>query len=171
MAEPYISEIRIFAFNFAPKDWALCNGAILPISQNQGLFALIGKAYGGDGVNTFALPDLRGRTPIHQGSLFGNAYSAGNKGGLENVTLDVATMPKHTHAWYLSTDIPISRNPSANLLTTDAPVFTAASNLVAMSENMTSSTGGGQAHNNMQPSLVLNFCIYINPDGTWPARN
>jgi microcystin-dependent protein len=167
MAEPFLSEIRMMSFNFAPKGWALCNGQFLPINQNQALFSLLGTTYGGNGQTTFALPDLRGRTPIHTGS--GNIL--GQAGGQTSHTLTQSEMPQHVHAL----------NGTSNAATTDTPagtvelaqaaidVFRQPTSLVAMEAGAVSSTGGSQAHENMMPYLTLSFCIAL--QGIFPSQN
>ncbi|MDP1698306.1 MAG: tail fiber protein [Xanthomonadaceae bacterium] len=172
MAEPFLSEVRMFGFSFAPKGWALCNGQLLPIAQNQALFALLGTTYGGNGTTTFALPDLRGRTPTH----FGNGTLQGDAAGVENVTLLPAQMPAHTHQATGATDAFNSRNYDDTVFTTATDTITQqpsnlygpANALVALGTSMTA-TGGSQPHDNMQPSLVVNFCIAT--VGTFPSRN
>lgn len=170
MSEPFLAEVRIVAFNFAPRGWAFCDGQILPISQNQSLYSLLGTTYGGDGRTSFALPDLRGRVPIHVGSSNGSNHVLGQKGGEETHTLNAAEMPQHTHPLQASTDengvITINGNvlaraPQALYASppTDTPLQSAS----------IASVGGGQAHNNMQPTLVLNFCIAL--QGLFPSRN
>lgn len=167
MAEPFLSEIRIMSFEFAPKGWALCNGQLLPINQNQALFSLLGTTFGGDGRVNFALPDLRGRTPVHVGS----GHTLGERGGEQAHTLSIAELPTHTHV----------ANASSNNATTDTPdtgvvlgnaalnVFRAASSLAAMDAGIVANTGGSQAHLNMQPFLTLTFAIAL--QGIFPSPN
>lgn len=167
MAEPFLSEIRIMSFGFAPKGWALCNGQLLPISQNQALFALLGTTFGGDGRVNFALPDMRGRTPIHVGS----PHSLGSRGGEENHTLSVAELPTHTHVLNgTSTDAnqPI---PTGNLLGRQAPAnpYIGATQLAPMASGSVSTVGGSQPHANMQPFLTLSLCIAL--QGIFPSPN
>jgi microcystin-dependent protein len=161
MSDPYLSEIRIVSFGFAPKGWALCNGQVLPIAQNQVLFSLIGTTYGGDGITTFALPDLRGRVPIHNG----NGHVRGEAAGELAHTLVIGELPAHVHSVMASSldgDLP---SPANTLLagTATAQLYsTAASNLTALnSSTVTSSGGGSQPHENTQPFLVLSFCIAL----------
>src|ERR671934_2223842 len=167
MAEPFLSEIRIMSFNFAPKGWALCNGQLLPINQNQALFSLLGTTFGGDGQTNFALPDIQGRTPIHVGS----GFTLGERGGEQAHTLSIAEIPKHTHTVNATSVTATTNNPSNTLLTaqsTAANLYaSAASGLVAMSASMVGNTGGSQAHLNMQPFLTLNFCIAL--QGIFPS--
>ena len=167
MSEPFLAEVRIVGFNFPPRGWATCDGQILPINQNQSLFSLLGTTYGGDGRTTFALPDLRGRTPIHTGS----GHSLGSKAGEENHALSVAEIPAHDHMAQGTSDPASSPIPTGNLLADSAPneVYHAPTNLVALRQGTTGNTGGGQGHANMQPSLVLNFVIAL--QGLFPSRN
>lgn len=171
MSEPFLAEVRIVGFNFAPRGWAFCDGQILPINQNQSLYSLLGTTYGGDGRTSFALPDLRGRTPIHVGSSNGTAHLLGSKSGAETHTLNVAEMPEHTHTLNGSLDAASTPVPINNLAGTTAatdPIYAGASNVQAMASNSVTSVGG-QAHNNMQPYLALNFCIAL--QGLFPSRN
>jgi microcystin-dependent protein len=166
MSTPFLGEIKIFAFPFAPKSWALCNGQLLSIQQNTALFSILGTTYGGNGVQTFALPDFRGRTPIH----FGGSFTIGERGGEENHTLITSEMPAHNHnanitassgtvdptgAMYLNPAVYALYGPSANLNSFPSDTVTM--------------TGGGQPHTNLQPLLVLNFCIAL--AGIFPSRN
>lgn len=170
MAEPFLSEIRIMSFVFAPKGWALCNGQLLPINQNQALFSLLGTTFGGDGQVNFALPDLRARTPIHVGS----GHTLGERGGEQAHTLSIAEIPQHAHVLDAAADegdalVPIGNLPArANLPAyvdpTDGPP-----NLVAMAPASVANTGGSQAHLNMQPYLTLSFCIAL--QGIFPSPN
>ena len=167
MAEPFLSEIRIMSFVFAPKGWALCNGQLLPINQNQGLFSLLGTTFGGDGRVNFALPDLRGRTPIHVGS----GHTLGERGGEQAHTLSIAELPTHTHVAQASSDVGNAFVPTSNLLAKveGTDVYNQAANLIAMSPSSIANVGGSQAHLNMQPFLVLNFCIAL--QGIFPSPN
>lgn len=169
MTEPFLAEIRIMSFQFAPKGWAFCNGQLLPINQNQALFALLGTTFGGDGRTTFALPDFRGRTPIHVGS----GHTLGEKGGEQAHTLSVGELPNHVHfasGSSSSTDPNGTDSPGGNSLgTTPSEIYTAFANPVAMGASTLGNTGGSQAHSNMQPSLTLNFCIAL--QGIFPSRN
>lgn len=172
MSEPFLAEVRIVGFNFAPRGWAFCDGQILPISQNQSLYSLLGTTYGGDGRTSFALPDLRGRTPIHVGSSNGTIHLLGQKGGEETHTLNAAEMPQHNHTVQASSTAADTVLPGAHVLarTTAADIYRdQLSNLVNLSSATVVSVGGGQAHNNMQPTLVLNFCIAL--QGLFPSRN
>jgi microcystin-dependent protein len=168
MAEPFLSEIRIMSFGFAPKGWALCNGQLLPINQNQALFSLLGTTFGGDGRVNFALPDLRSRTPIHVGS----GHTLGERGGEPAHTLTIAELPQHVHVWNANKSPATTNTPSATLLlagSTGENAWGPASNLVAMSPATVQNTGGSQAHLNMQPYLTLNFCIAL--QGIFPSPN
>lgn len=169
MAEPFLSEIRIMSFEFAPKGWTMCNGALLPINQNQALFSLLGTTFGGDGRVNFALPDLRGRTPIHVGS----GHILGERGGEQAHTLSIAELPTHTHVLNASStdgNAPVPNGPSGNLLArTVNQIYGPPQNLVAMNAGSVTNTGGSQAHLNMQPFLTLNFCIAL--QGIFPSPN
>jgi microcystin-dependent protein len=169
MAEPFLSEIRIMSFNFAPKGWALCNGQLMPINQNQALFSLLGTTFGGDGRVNFALPDVRGRTPIHVGS----GHTLGERGGEQAHTLSIAEIPTHTHTVNATTIPATTNSPGPTVLTaqsTSANLYaSAAQNLVPMSPQMVANVGGSQAHLNMEPFLTLNFCIAL--QGIFPSPN
>ena len=164
MAEPFLSEIRIMSFVFAPKGWALCNGQLLPINQNQALFSLLGTTFGGDGRVNFALPNLQGNVPIHVGS----GHTLGEKGGSQAVTLSISTLPTHTHVMQGTTATGDVAIPLNNLLaTTPAKIYDGPANLVALNAATVPNVGGSQAHLNMQPFLVLNFCIAL--QGIFPS--
>jgi microcystin-dependent protein len=166
MAEPFLSEIRIMSFVFAPKGWALCNGQLLPINQNQALFSLLGTTFGGDGRVNFALPDLRGRTPIHVGS----GHTLGEKGGEQAHTLSIGELPTHTHVFNANSGTGnVSNPPGALLAKAPANLYAAPAQLVAMNPAATTNTGGSQAHLNMQPFLTLSFCIAL--QGIFPSPN
>ena len=172
MSEPYLSEIRLMSFNFAPQGWALCNGQLLPINQNQGLFSLLGTTYGGDGRVNFGLPDLRGRMPIH----FGDGYFLGQRGGEEAHTLSISEMPTHTHqlnASYVAGD-----TNRANVSSTGRVLAAEAGNPYSASPAPTAVTlhpatvtsiGGSQAHENRMPYQVLAYCIAL--QGIFPSQN
>lgn len=167
MAEPFLSEIRLMSFVFAPKGWALCNGQLLPINQNQALFALLGTTYGGNGQVNFALPDLQGRTPIHTG----NGHTLGERGGEQAHTLNIAEIPTHTHKLSTSNDNATSQAPANHLVMAQASIdmYRSPTNLVAMNAGGVSGIGGSQAHLNMQPFLTLSFCIAL--QGIFPSPN
>jgi microcystin-dependent protein len=164
MAEPFLSEIRIMSFGFAPKGWALCNGQFLPINQNQALFSLLGTTYGGDGRVNFALPDLQGRTPIHMGS----GHTLGEKAGEQAHTLGIAELPTHTHVMQASPtdgDQVIATN---NYLAPVNQLYGAPANLTSLAPASITNIGGSQAHLNMQPFLTLSFCIAL--QGIFPSQ-
>jgi microcystin-dependent protein len=171
MSEPFLAEIRLVGFNFAPRGWAFCDGQILPINQNQSLYSLLGTTYGGDGRTSFALPDIRGRVPIH----VGNGHTPGQKSGEETHTLASAEMPSHTHQARASADLGSSSSPQDSYW---AQVTGTVGNLyadpgqgapTAALNGPVANAGGGQAHDNMQPSLAVNFCIAL--QGLFPSRN
>ncbi len=172
MAEPFLSEIRLMSFVFAPKNWALCNGQLMPINQNQALFSLLGTAFGGDGRVNFALPDLRGRVPIH----VGNGHTLGERGGEQAHTLSLAEMPTHTHFVQASYTNGNAVNPNfggtGHVLAAEpgnpyAAGFTP--NAVALNAATVANVGGSQAHLNMQPFLTLSYCIAL--AGIFPSPN
>jgi microcystin-dependent protein len=166
MAEPFLSEIRIMSFQFAPKGWALCNGQLLPINQNQALFSLLGTTFGGDGRVNFALPDLRGRTPIHVGS----GHTLGERGGEQAHTLSIAELPEHTHAAQGSSTTGSSQDATGNVLgVVPGRIYTNPNALTALSPTTITNVGGSQAHLNMQPFLTLSFCIAL--QGIFPSPN
>jgi microcystin-dependent protein len=166
VSDPFLGEIKIMSFNFAPRGWALCNGQILQISQNQALFSLLGTTYGGDGKTTFGLPNLQGRTPNH----VGNGFALGGADGEQNHTLALSESPSHTHVAYASTSAADSPIAAQNYLgATDRFYGPLGPHLTAIQPSTVGSAGGGQPHNNMQPYLVLNFCIAI--VGIFPTQN
>lgn len=170
MADPFLGEIRLFGFGYAPQGWAKCDGQLLQINQNNALYSLLGIRYGGDGRTNFNLPDLRGRVPLHRGT----GYAIGAKGGSEGVTLTTDTMPAHNHPAYGSTVAGDSFRPSSTRsfgTSSDSgdPVYQTPQSLLATNAGVISSTGGGQTHNNMQPSQVINFCIATT--GIYPPRS
>src|SRR5713226_1988606 len=166
MSQPYVGEIRMFAGNFAPAGWMFCEGQLLPISEYETLFNLIGTTYGGDGQSTFALPDLRGRLPLHQG----NGFTLAETGGAEEITLTVSQIPAHSHAFLGSTDIANTANPATNVLARSGQVqmFINADASVAMSPNAVGSVGGSQPHTNFQPYLCVDFIISL--FGIFPSQ-
>jgi microcystin-dependent protein len=166
MAQPYVGEIRMFAGNFAPAGWMFCEGQLLPISEYETLFNLIGTTYGGDGQSTFALPDLRGRLPLH----FGNGFTLAETGGVEEITLTVAQIPAHSHALLATSNVGtasgvtnavVARSPSASIYLEDVST-------VNMSTSAVSSVGGSQPHNNFQPYLCVDFIISL--FGIFPSQ-
>lgn len=165
MAEPFLSEIRIMSFEFAPKGWALCNGQFLPINQNQALFSLLGTTFGGDGRVNFALPDVRGRTPIHVGA----GHTLGEKGGEQAHTLSIAELPTHTHVLTGAGVNATVNSPTGNLLANTTAVYHSPTNLVSLQPGSVTNVGGSQAHLNMQPFLTLSFCIAL--QGIFPSPN
>ena len=166
MSEPFLAEIRMVGFNFAPRGWAFCDGQILPINQNQSLYSLLGTTYGGDGRTTFALPDLRGRVPIHVSS----GRRLGSKSGEETHTLSANEMPTHKHAFQASSATATTNTASGSYLSDSAPneIYNNTDS-VNMHAGAIFNVGGGQAHNNMQPYLAVNFCIAL--QGLFPSRN
>jgi microcystin-dependent protein len=166
MAEPFLAELRIMSFVFPPKGWALCNGQLLPINQNQALFALLGTTFGGNGQTNFALPDLRGRVPIHTG----NAHTLGESAGQIAHTLTISELPTHAHsAGASTTSTGGNDNPTNRFLGSANNVYAAPSNLTTMNPQTITNTGGSQAHINQQPFLTLSFCIAL--QGIFPSRN
>ena len=166
MAEPFLSEIRIMSFGFPPKGWALCDGQLLPINQNQGLFSLLGTTYGGDGRVNFGLPNLQGRVPIHMGS----GHTLGENGGEQGHTLSISEIPTHTHVLNGSSNAGTLGIAPGNLSGTSASQAyqTPDNNMVAMAPASITNVGGSQAHLNMQPFLVLNFSIAL--QGIFPSQ-
>jgi microcystin-dependent protein len=166
MAEPFLSEIRLMSFSFPPKGWALCDGQLLPINQNQALFSLLGTTYGGDGRVNFALPDLRARTPIH----VGQGHTLGERGGESAHTLSVAELPQHTHTASASSAATGGNpNPTNRFLGGGNNVYHAATNLTPINPATLANAGGSQAHLNMQPFLTLSFSIAL--QGIFPSPN
>lgn len=173
MADPFVAEIRIFGFNFAPKGWATCDGQLLPISQNTALFSLLGTTYGGDGKSTFALPDLAGSAPMHPGQGPGlSLHDLGETGGSDTVTLLVSEIPLHTHNLMATPSPSESPEPSGNSIGRGVgmnPYQTNTNaNVVQMSPNALTPAGGSLPHNNLMPYLVLTFCIAM--QGVFPPR-
>lgn len=166
MSEPFLAEVRLMSFGFAPRGWALCNGQLLPINQNQALFALLGTTYGGDGRVNFALPDLRGRTPIH----FGNGFSQGQRGGTENYTLTQSEMPAHTHLVRASSETPNRDTPAGNYWAgSEENNYSSGSPNATLVAGAIANVGGSQPHSNMQPYLTISFCIAL--QGVFPSQN
>ena len=171
MAQPFIGEIRIFSFNFPPRGWATCSGQLLAISQNQALFSILGTTFGGDGRVTFALPDLRGRTPVHA---VGGTTVLGQQGGVEAVALSANQLPAHTHGVNASGGLATATTPAGNVMAAKArfgaDVYTTAAADTLLAPGAVGAAGAtGQAHDNMQPSLVMNPCIAL--FGVFPSRN
>jgi microcystin-dependent protein len=165
MAQPYVGEIRMFAGNFAPAEWMFCEGQLLPISENDSLFNLIGTTYGGDGQSTFALPDLRGRIPIHQG----NGFTLAESGGAETVSLTVQQIAAHSHAMLASNDIPTLSSPANNVLGQGAAKFyRGGTPTVQINPAVIGSVGGSQPHTNFQPYLCIDFIISL--FGIFPSQ-
>ena len=166
MAQPYVGEIRIFAGNFAPAGWMFCEGQLLPISENETLFQLIGTTYGGDGQSTFALPDLRGRLPLHQG----NGFVLAEQGGVETVTLTVNQIAAHSHPMVSSSSIGSQPNAQANLLAkvSNVDLYSGDSPDTTMSPVTVTAIGGNQPHNNLQPYLCVDFIISL--FGIFPSQ-
>ena len=169
MSTPYLAEIRLTSFAFAPRGWALCNGQLLPINQNQALFALLGTQYGGDGRVTFALPNLQGRAPMH----FSGVHPIGQSAGEESHTLTAAEMPSHVHALRASGKAAASTSPAGGVLAAPArggtPAYASAASLVALNPAAVATSGGGQPHENRPPWLAVNFIIAL--QGIFPSRN
>jgi len=164
MAEPFLSEIRIMSFGFAPKGWATCDGQLLPINQNQALFSLLGTTYGGDGRVNFGLPDLRGRAPIHMGS----GHTLGERGGEQTHTIVTSEMPQHPHFAYASSANGGTTFANNNVLAAALNAYAGAANPTALDPSSLANTGGSQAHQNMQPFLTLSFCIAL--QGIFPSQ-
>jgi len=166
MSDPYLAEIRLMSFSYAPRGWAHCNGQLLPINQNQALFALLGTTYGGNGTTNFALPDLRGRVPVHVGA----GHTQGERAGEYAHTLTVAELPQHTHAVAASSAATGgSSNVNGRVLGGANNAYHAPSNLVALHPQTVASTGGSQPHQNTAPSLTLSFCIAL--QGIFPTQS
>jgi microcystin-dependent protein len=165
MASPFIGEIRCISFNFPPKGWALCNGALLPINQNQALFSILGTTYGGDGRTNFALPNLQGSTPIHTGS----GFTLGQRSGEANHTLSISELPLHNHIPNGSTANSDASTPAGNFWGSNGLSSYSPTNPSVAMPNAIAVTGGGQAHPNTQPYLVINIIIALN--GIFPSQN
>jgi microcystin-dependent protein len=175
MADPFVAEIRIFPFNFAPKGWAFCAGQLLPISQNTALFSLLGTTYGGDGKSNFALPNMQGNAPMHPGQGPGlSLHDLGETGGSQTVSLLESEIPSHPHAMLAGSDAADNNSPQNNIAAPPAGrgnnlYITANSPLSMMNPQALTPSGGDQPHNNMQPYLTLNFCIAL--QGVFPPRS
>jgi microcystin-dependent protein len=169
VADPFVAEIRIFPFNFAPTGWAWCDGQLLPISQNTALFSLLGTTYGGNGKSNFALPNLQGRAPMHPGQGPGlSLHDLGETGGAETVTLLESEMPAHSHAASMSLRPSDNLNPGGLALGTGNNVYAAPANLGSMAPQTLAPAGGDAPHNNLQPYLTCYFCIAL--QGVFPPR-
>jgi microcystin-dependent protein len=165
MADPFLSEIRIFSFGFAPKGWTQCNGQLMPINQNQALFSLLGTTYGGDGRVNFGLPNLQSRVPIHMGQ----GHTLGEKGGEQAHTLSISEMRQHVHVAQATSAEGNAAPPANNILAnTPALIYVPPANLTALQPATLGNVGGSQAHLNMQPYLTLNFCIAL--QGIFPSQ-
>jgi microcystin-dependent protein len=171
MSQPYVGEIRMFGGSFAPAGWAFCDGALQPISENETLFNLIGTTYGGDGQETFALPNLNGRTPIHQGTLSGVTYQIGEAAGVEQVTLTAQTTPIHNHAWVASGAVGTGSDPTNSMVAQHptASLYSVAPPTGSMNSTSVSPIGGSQPHENMQPYLCISYIISL--FGIFPTQN
>jgi microcystin-dependent protein len=179
MTQPYVGEIRMFGGNFAPVGWAMCDGQLMSIAQDQVLYTLLGTTYGGDGINTFGVPDLRGRVPTHQGTKSGQTYVMGQKTGVETVTLIQQQLPQHTHPMFATATAGTVGVPTTSTMLSNAgpagttlPAYTpyvAANEQVSLAAASTTPTGGNQPHNNMQPYLGVNFIIATS--GIFPSQN
>jgi len=171
MSEPFLAEVRMVGFNFAPRGWAFCDGQILPINQNQSLYSLLGTTYGGDGRTTFALPDIRGRTPIHVGrSNGGGDHRLGQKSGEETHTLSANEMPNHDHVVMATSENANQPSPQGHVFARSTnTIYRSPDGLTPIKSDSVLHVGGGQAHENMQPYLAVNYCIAL--QGLFPSRN
>lgn len=168
MSEPFLGELKMMSFGYAPKGWALCNGQFLPINQNQALFSLFGTTYGGNGQTTFALPDLRSRTPIH----FGNGFTLGERAGQESHTITVSETPQHTHSLMASNTTATAAVPGNALALANSANYEAyrpLTNPTTLHPATVGAVGGSQPHNNMQPYLTVSFCVAL--QGIFPSQN
>ena len=171
MANPFLGEIRMFGFNFPPVSWHRCDGSLLPIAQYDALYALLGTTYGGDGVNTFGLPDFRSRIPVHQGQGNGlSQYIIGELTGVEEVTLTTQQIPNHTHSLSASNNGTRTKTASANFVASgEDDIYTNDTSAPLALTSVVAPSGGDQPHTNLQPTLCVNFCIAI--EGIFPSRN
>lgn len=167
MSDAFIGEIRLMSFDYAPKDWSQCNGQLIPVTQNQALFALLGTTYGGDGTNNFALPELRGRAIMHPSP----GYYRGQRGGYEYAYMTADMVGTHSHEFHCTNNAANSHKPKSRYFANaNAQVYTTQlSSLVNLNGQSMTPEGGGAPHPNMQPSLVMNYCIALY--GTWPQRD
>ena len=166
MGTPFLGEIKLVSFNFAPKGWAQCNGQFLPINQNQALFSLLGTTYGGNGQTTFALPNLQGRVPVHAD---GGSFVLGQVAGESSHTVTTSELPTHSHAVMATTGAGTTNLPTGNRLAVDGNLYAATANPVALVASAVTTIGGSQAHENRQPYLALTFCIALS--GIFPSQN
>jgi microcystin-dependent protein len=170
MSSPFVAEIRMFGFNFPPTGWAFCNGQLLPISQNTALFSLLGTTYGGDGKSTFALPDMQGNVPLHQGQGQGlSLYDLGQIGGSSTVTLLTSEIPVHSHSFTATEEVVNENNVTNNFFGAGESRYAPVNNVVQMAPQALPPAGGSLPHNNMMPYLVVNFCIAL--QGVFPPRS
>ena len=170
MSSPFVAEIRMFGFNFPPTGWAFCNGQLLPISQNTALFSLLGTTYGGDGKSTFALPDMQGNVPLHQGQGQGlSLYDLGQIGGSSSVTLLTSEIPVHSHSFTATEEVVNENNVTNNFFGAGESRYAPANNVVQMAPQALPPAGGSLPHNNMMNYLVVNFCIAL--QGVFPPRS
>jgi microcystin-dependent protein len=163
---PFLGEIKLMSFNFAPRGWAMCNGQFLPINQNQALFSLLGTMYGGNGQTTFALPNLQGRVPVHTDN---GSFVLGQAGGESAHTVTMSELPTHTHAVMATTAAGTTNVPTGNRFAVEANLYAATANQVALVASAVTTVGGSQAHENRQPYLALTFCIAL--QGIFPSQN
>ena len=170
MSDPYVGEVRLVGFNFAPVGWMICNGSLQSIANYETLYNLIGTTYGGDGQSTFGIPNLQSRIPIHQGtSTTGTAYVIGQPSGVETVTLGINQYPSHNHSLLASTNSTGSSNPANNVVNSGLTAYTADAPATPMLSAMVGNSGGNLPHNNLQPYLALNWIIAY--DGVYPSQN
>jgi microcystin-dependent protein len=169
MSEPFIGEIKLVSFNFAPRGWAPCNGQLMPINQYQALFSLLGTYYGGDGRTNFALPDLRDRAPVHQGQGFGGTYPIGERGGEATHTVAISELPSHSHLLGASSAPGTHASAIGNVLAASTQPSYAEAATTSMNPGAVGPVGGLQAHENRPPLLVLNFVIAL--QGIFPSQN
>ena len=168
MAEPFLGEVRLFGFGFAPKNWALCNGQLMPVNQYQALFSLLATTYGGDGRTTFGLPNMQGRVPVH----VGRGFNQGAIGGEAGHVLTTNEIPPHSHQAYATSNVAPTTSPSPTVMlaqSTAANLYAPATSTAGMAANAIASVGGSQPHDNQQPYLAINFCIAL--WGIFPSRN
>jgi microcystin-dependent protein len=167
-SQPFIGQLLLVSFSFSPVNWYFCNGQLLPISQNEALYTLIGTTFGGDGVNTFAVPNLQGRVPVHQGA---GGYVVGGIGGTESVTLTVSNYPAHNHSFLASSQNSNTNQPAGNAIGGGPAAFSASTSVAGQltPQTITLATGGSQPHENRQPYLAMNWIISLN--GIYPTQS